>query len=299
MPYFSIITPTFNRIKQLPELVKCVLGQDFNDFELIIIDDGSTDETNKLIHDIIEDPRIHYHRLAKNSGGPAHPRNYGIQKSMGKWLCFLDADDLWTEDKLSKIYSLCSDESSIEVICHDEIMINKSTGKQKYLRYGPFTKNFYENMLLKGNRLSTSATTVKRSFLSSKYITFNEDSNFRIVEDYDFWLQLAKHNANFYFYNRVLGYYIVDNNGISFDHKKSLNNLYHLLKTHILSLDKPASTKNRILKKVTYSIEFSKIIYFLKENNFRLFFKGAFILLAKSPILFVANLAKRFLKLNT
>jgi len=298
MSFFSIITPTFNRLAQLPELVNCVLGQYFDDFELIIVDDGSTDGTDELIQDLIVDPRIKYYRLKKNSGGPAHPRNYGIEKSEGDWISFLDADDLWKANKLTETYTLIKKNPQVIVFCHDEIMLKRATGYRRHLRYGPFTKNFYQTMLIEGNKLSTSATTVKRDFLLSHNIKFNEDSNYTIVEDYDFWLQIAKREAKFYFHNKPLGYYVVDKYGISSDHQKSLNNLSHLLKSHVDSLDIPASSKKIILNKIKYFSEFSSAIYSFKNKNYRIFLSELFFLLFRSPKLFSFYLLKKLLRVN-
>lgn len=298
MPFFSIITPTFNRANQLVDLISCVLAQTHQDFELIIIDDASSDNTKDLIEKYKKDSRIRFVLLSKNSGGPARPRNIGIRVSHGEWLCFLDADDLWKSTKLSNVYKLILNNPNSIVFCHDEIMINKITGSFRRLRYGPFTKNFYETLLFEGNRLSTSATTVKRDFLLSNNIQFNEDSNYTIVEDYDFWLQIAKREAKFYFHNKPLGYYVVDKYGISSDHQKSLNNLSHLLKSHVKSLDIPESSKKIILNKIKYFAEFSSAIYSFKNRNYRIFLSELFFLFFKSPKLFSAYLLKKLLRVN-
>ena len=298
MPFFSIITPTFNRENQLVDLISCVLAQTYQDFELIIIDDASSDNTKDLIEKYKKDSRIRFVLLSKNSGGPARPRNIGIRESCGEWLCFLDADDLWKSTKLSNVYKLILNNPNSTVFCHDEIMINKITGSFRRLRYGPFTKNFYETLLFEGNRLSTSATTVKRDFLLSNNIQFNEDSNYTIVEDYDFWLQIAKRDAQFYFENKALGYYVVDESGISSDHNKSLKNLRHLLNDHVNMLNLPESTKKRMLNKLQYSIHFSNAVYYLKKNNYRKFIAEIVFLIITSPKFFTLFLIKKIFSIN-
>lgn len=298
MTFFSIITPTFNRSAQLPELINCVLAQNFNDFELIIVDDGSTDDTDELVYELIVDPRIKYFKLKNNSGGPAYPRNYGIKRSRGDWISFLDADDLWEANKLNEMNKLIEKHPYVTVFCHDEIMINRSTRERSYLKYGPFTKNFYLTMVVQGNKLSTSATTVRRDFLLSHNIKFSEDPNYTIVEDYDFWLQIAKQKGQFYFHNKPLGYYIVDKTGISSNHDKSLINLSHVLKSHIHSIDATDLIKKRLLDKVEYSIEFSSAIYSLKNKKYHTFFYRIFHLIIKSPRLFLFYILKRLFRIN-
>lgn len=298
MTFFSIITPTFNRSAQLPELINCVLSQHFNNFELIIVDDGSTDDTDKVVHDLIVDPRIQYYKLENNSGGPAYPRNYGVERSRGSWISFLDADDLWEANKLNEMHKLIEKHPSVTVFCHDEIMINRSTGDRRPLKYGPFTKNFYLTMVMEGNKLSTSATTVSRDFLLTHNIKFNEAQNYAIVEDYDFWLQIAKQKGQFYFHNKPLGYYVVDKLGISSNHDKSLINLSHVLNSHIQSIDAPDSMKKILHAKVEYSIEFSSAIYSLKNKKYQTFFSRIFHLFIKSPKLFSFYLLKRLFRVN-
>lgn len=298
MTFFSIITPTFNRSAQLPELINCVLSQHFNDFELIIVDDGSTDDTDELVHELIVDSRIKYYKLKNNSGGPAYPRNFGIERSSGSWISFLDADDLWEANKLNEMHKLIEKHPCVTLFCHDEIMINRITGDRRRLKYGPFTKNFYLTMLVEGNKLSTSATTVSRDFLLTHNIKFNEDPNYTIVEDYDFWLQIAKQKGQFFFHNKPLGYYVVDKLGISSNHDKSLINLCHILKSHIHSIDVPDSIKKTLLNKVEYSIEFSSAIYSLKNKKYQKIFPRIFHLIIKSPRLFSLYLLKRLFRVN-
>ena len=100
-PFFSIIIPTFNRADILPATIKSVLIQSLQDFEILIIDNGSTDNTERVVTDLC-DRRIRYLKIDP-TGGPATPRNIGIANALGSWLAFLDSDDLWYPDKLSLV----------------------------------------------------------------------------------------------------------------------------------------------------------------------------------------------------
>ncbi len=91
----SIITPTFNSAKYIAETFQSVQNQTFQDWEWIIIDDGSSDETEIIVNSLKEkDNRIQFYKLEKNSG-PAIARNTGIEKAKGNYMTFLDADDIW------------------------------------------------------------------------------------------------------------------------------------------------------------------------------------------------------------
>lgn len=97
----SVITPTYNRAPTLSETIESVLSQDYKDFEYIIVDDASTDNTESIISDY-DDDRLVYIRLPENKGANV-ARNIGIKKSDGEVILFLDSDDIFTQDKLQKV----------------------------------------------------------------------------------------------------------------------------------------------------------------------------------------------------
>ena len=98
VPRVTVFIPTYNRAGSLRETLDTVLAQTFTDFEVLVMDDGSKDDTAGMVA-AIGDPRIRY-EWAPNSGGPATPRNRGIEAASADWICFLDADDFWYPDKL-------------------------------------------------------------------------------------------------------------------------------------------------------------------------------------------------------
>ncbi len=100
MPEVSVIIPAFNRSHLIGVAIGSVLGQTFDDFELIIVDDCSADDTEQKVK-AYDDPRIIYHRNEKNMGAPA-ARNTGIRLSKGRYLAFLDSDNEWLPQKLEK-----------------------------------------------------------------------------------------------------------------------------------------------------------------------------------------------------
>lgn len=103
----SIIMPSYNTAPYIMETIQSVLNQTYTKWELIIIDDCSTDSTNEILAEI-NDPRIHIFKNEKNSGA-AVSRNRALREAKGKWIAFLDSDDLWTSDKLEKQLSFMKD----------------------------------------------------------------------------------------------------------------------------------------------------------------------------------------------
>lgn len=102
MPTVSIVTPVYNSEKLISETIQSVLNQTYEDFEMILIDDCSTDDSKMVIKNYCnKDKRIKYYKLDENSG-PAVARNKGIELAIGRYICFLDSDDLWTDTKLEE-----------------------------------------------------------------------------------------------------------------------------------------------------------------------------------------------------
>ena len=232
-PFFTVIIPTYNRVDNLPLCLESVLSQTFTNFEIVIIDNGSTDNTEKLILENYNDSRIYYF-WQKGSGSPANPRNQGIRKARGVWVSFLDSDDLWYPEKLESVYEKIQFQSQLEtdVICHNERMCDQMNQKLHKISHVRVASDMYKSMLLEGNCLSPSATTIRRSFLTEKGLFFNESPDFAIVEDYDMWLRLAKNGAVITFIDKTLGDYVVDGGNMIGDLDRFITNLENLYKYH-------------------------------------------------------------------
>jgi len=100
-PLFSIILPTYNRAHMLPGALYTVKNQTFSDYEVLIVDDGSTDATARIIQEYLKDARFKYHRLEKNIGN-MYCRNLALRMAAGEWITNIDSDDFWTLDRLEK-----------------------------------------------------------------------------------------------------------------------------------------------------------------------------------------------------
>ena len=96
MPVVSVIIPTYNRKGFIAECVESVLAQSFSDFELVVVDDGSTDATEEVLAGFGAEIQV----IRQEQRGPSAARNTGIQSASGEWLSFLDSDDLWLPRKL-------------------------------------------------------------------------------------------------------------------------------------------------------------------------------------------------------
>ena len=125
----SIITPTFNSANFIEETIKSVLSQTYPNWEMIIVDDCSGDDTEEIVSQYVrEDTRIKYIRLEKNSGA-AVARNKAMREAEGEYMAFLDSDDIWTAEKLSEQLSFMQ-EHNVSFSCTDYEQISESGEKQ-------------------------------------------------------------------------------------------------------------------------------------------------------------------------
>jgi glycosyltransferase involved in cell wall biosynthesis len=230
LPLVSIVIPTYERANLLKIALEHVIHQTYENWEAIVIDNHSKDNTDKIVLDF-SDNRI---KLVKihNHGSIAKSRNMGINLSKGEWIAFLDSDDVWYEKKLDASISEILKNPHIDVCCTNELRMDVKNNLSEPIIYGPYCRDFYKALLLEGNRLSPSATMVKKDFLQTNGILFRENIEFITAEDFDFWLQLAEKNAFFYFIPTVHGEYIIHNDNESGRLDLHLNNIKNVLKNH-------------------------------------------------------------------
>lgn len=137
---FSIITITYNRAHLIGDTIQSVLNQSYQNFEHIIVDDGSTDNTQEIINSF-KDDRIRYFKLQKN-GNLNTLRNFGIEKSDGEIIAILDSDDLWALNKLETIISVFNTNAEVNFILHNIQYFKEVSNLEK--PYYSFENNFYE-----------------------------------------------------------------------------------------------------------------------------------------------------------
>jgi len=196
MPKVSVVIPTYNRLLMLREAVDSVLKQDFEDFELIVVDDGSTDGTAEEIKRY--GGRVILLQHSENRGVSA-ARNKGILHAKGKYVAFLDSDDVWVKGKL-KIQVTFLDENPHYSFCYtDEIWIRRGKRVNPKLKHAKYSGWIFEKCLPLCTISPSSAMMRKKLF--SKVGLFDEA--LPVCEDYDFWLRVSARFPIF-FINRKL-----------------------------------------------------------------------------------------------
>lgn len=189
-PTVSVVIPTYDRLGMLREAVASVRAQTFEDWELIVVDDGSTDGTVGWVWGH-EERRMRLVTL-EHGGNPARTRNAGIQESRGKWIAFLDSDDLWTSDKLERQIRKVSaaagrwSYTAIELIDEGGDVIPIRAGSPR-VESGWILEEVVETTI----GVAISSLMVERELLLH-LSGFDEDPKLLFREDYDLALRLAE-----------------------------------------------------------------------------------------------------------
>jgi glycosyltransferase involved in cell wall biosynthesis len=187
----SVIIPTYNRCALLHEAIESVSAQTFSNWEIIIVDDGSTDNTVELI-DSFRNPRIHIFTVP-HCGNIATLRNIGVQKSTGNWISFLDSDDTWAPQKLE--IQLSALKKNTKQWCYGGFELMDETGAaipSKYGAYHPFSGWIIRKIITYEATANISSIILSRS-LFEEVGGFNSDPELFCREDYEFVLRLSLH----------------------------------------------------------------------------------------------------------
>lgn len=214
-PLVSVIIPTFNMERHITETIESVRMQSFKDWEVIVVDDCSTDSTRLLVNQLVElDPRIRYFRLSSNSNLPAVPRNHGIKQARGKYIAFLDHDDVWSPDKLLRQIWVLESDNSISMV-HSHLAVARNGRRLWAILYLPTPKKSVasELTLKKRNMIQCSSVMIRREVVL-QLGGFDESRNLRAVEDYHLWYRLSN-SHRIAFISEIHGKYRLDNAGTS------------------------------------------------------------------------------------
>ncbi len=228
-PLISVVIPTFNSGNFIRETIEPVLNQTYKNFEIIVVDDESTDNTVSILEELSgKDERITYYQIP-HSGRPSVPRNYGVEKSNGEYIAFLDSDDIWIKDKLEKqisefkkhpdyifVYSMSVTFGDVNIFSpHYEVLpLLYKVCKTKH------------DLISKGNSITCSTVLIKKEYFQ-KVGGFDEDINLKAVEDYDLWIRLSE-LGSFGFVPRIQTYYRVHGKQSSADWQTKQGRLKYL-----------------------------------------------------------------------
>lgn len=242
-PFFSVVIPTYNREKIISKAIESVLSQTYENFELIVVDDGSTDRTKDVVEGY-NDSKIRY-LWQEATGAPAGPRNRGIDLARGKYVAFLDSDDWWLPEKLQVCFDRIKSFPNTDVVFHDmNSFIDGKEGKVMYC--GPLKSPIFHHLLESCRGISLSSSVVRLRKLK-EVEGFEEDKNFVAAEDFDLWLKLALIIDDFMYIDQVLGYYNEHSTGISKFEDVQIRNSEYVYRKYLSIYSKDKKKQMRLM----------------------------------------------------
>ena len=190
LPLVSIIIPAYNAAHFLAETINSVLSQTYQNFELLIVDDGSTDDTAAVVKGF-GDERIRYWH--KKNSGVSDTRNFGISKAKGAYIAFLDADDLFLPQNLEKKILFLENNQEIDLVHSAEVRFDSSIGSEIALMEGSGGEVLEKLLSMSGNVIHSPSSVLVRKKLLEK--TGGFDPRLSTSADWDMWVRFAKETS--------------------------------------------------------------------------------------------------------
>ncbi|MBF0299202.1 MAG: glycosyltransferase [Oligoflexia bacterium] len=251
-PLISVIIPYYNGEKYIKDTLHSVLAQTYQYFEIIIIDDGSSNESSSIyLHNLlleVNDPRIKYFK--KKNEGLSKTRNFGITQSQGEWIALLDQDDLWSPNKLFEQVNATLENVNVAIIYTDAIYIDEHTHSSNKLssKIQPHHgKCFIE--LLENNFITCSSVMIKKSCIKEAGF-FNH--KYKYAEEWDLFLRIMENSKNeIYYINELLTTYRFHNLNSSntFPRIERITEIIDIISRYMFDKQYVFLKENKILKK--------------------------------------------------
>jgi len=242
-PLVSVIVPTYNRAHTLERTLGSIYAQTFHDYEIILVDDGSTDGTGAFIEKL---KRNTLKYVFQENKGVAEARNTGVRTSSGTYVAFCDSDDFWLPKKLEKQMRLFTDDIAL---VYSDVYLFEDPARPKGKGYEFMTpyRGFVYAELLRKNFIGTSSVIVKKSHLNKPFAG-------QTCEDWQMWLSVAKH-GRFDYVDEPLVYYYEHSQGLSKSKARVLRARLAIRKQEIRSLQGETAGDRALMKDVNRLIK--------------------------------------------
>lgn len=210
MPKVSVVIGAYNAEKYIAETLESVLTQTVTDYEIIVVDDGSTDHTATVVEEYVKKhPGFKFFR--KTNGGSSTARNYGLKAAEGEWIAFLDADDLWSTDKLEKQLEYAASHPGVDLVFTNAAIFGERKKAELYVR--PDERHIKQNdmfqRLLLRNFVPFSSILVRKKAVEA---LGNFDEKILGSEDHDLLLRMAQNFKLAYLDGAYVRYRVSENN---------------------------------------------------------------------------------------
>lgn len=202
---FSVVIPLYNKELSIRNTLQSVLDQTFTNFEIVIVNDGSTDSSATIVEEFT-DPRIRL--IHQENQGVSAARNHGIQEATNEWVTFLDADDLWMRNHLEEYKKVIDEHPQMNWIISGYLAENKRGNKKFIYQKNGILENVIDD-LLNGLKIHTSTVCIRKKLFEE-----NNDLYFRIgmnnSEDREVWYKLCILDKNPYYIKMILSIYYTE-----------------------------------------------------------------------------------------
>jgi len=277
-PLISIIIPTYNRANLLPETLESVIAQTYENWECIVIDDGSTDGTEELLKKYIQkDNRIKcYKRPNQYKLGGNGARNYGFDISKGEYIQWFDSDDLMVKDKIQKQVAKLQNSSLSMCVCQSSVFSNNPSEIIDVKTDKIYFPNILEDFINSNISIMTPSTLFKRKFLLENELRFDENLN--AAQEWEFYVRVLSKIQNFEFIPENLVKIRRHRESISLDEQLKYNRIAHYIKARKI-VRIYLKENNLLTKEIEKAIQnFGQrfIIVFVKEKKFKLLNQAIF-----------------------
>ena len=288
-PLISVVIPSFNHAKWIGAAIDSVILQTYKNFELLIIDNNSTDFTDDILANY-SDIRIRVVKV-ENLGSIAFSRNRALDLARGEWIAFLDSDDIWDEDKLEKCAMLFNKDT--DLIYHHLRIISES--KQSSQINGIFSRPLKQpvflDLLLNGNTIATSSVVVRTKTIS-RIKGMREELSLSGVEDYNTWIRISRNTDKFKLVDKYLGGYRLHQNNAS--SRNDRETIWNALVEFIPELSNKQVKEVKANLNYTFarrsylddksSVKIKDLISVLKSGRFSRRIRGAWMIISISKL---------------
>lgn len=239
LPLISVVVPSYNHAKFIKEAIQSILNQTYQNFELIIIDDCSTDGSTELINTFV-DSRIYFEQLSENQGA-VDSLNYAILKANGKYIALLNSDDVWVPEKLDKQVSFLEENKDIDIVFSDAMFINEygeALGKKEYHKADQFLHSnrtsgeWLRKFFYDFNCLCHPSMMIRKEL----YEIHQYNPSLKQLPDFKMWVELLKKHKIFVFNEKLVKFRILSGEknssaSTSINRIRFTNEIYFILNT--------------------------------------------------------------------
>ena len=220
----GIVMPAYNSCLYIEKTIKSIQAQTFTNWQLVVVDDCSSDNTMEIVKNISkDDDRIYFTKTEKNSGGPAIPRNIALEylKPLADitHIAYCDADDIWYESHLEDSLNILAEENDF---VYSEVDLEFDNGEKAFRKNIQNPQKFNIDNLAKGNYIYISSVVHKKECLSVGEF----DSELNSIEDWDYWLRIAKANYKMAYTNELAGTYVIRKDGVASKNNKEIQRIF-------------------------------------------------------------------------